>query len=170
MGFENLKLTGTLSLRRAGEEDVNFLSGVFRETLDFILDNPGLDDDHKLLVVDDQERLRDLSYAREFPNSADFVIEDGGRPVGRILIETAKGTLRIVDVAIQKADRRQGIGAMVLGGVLGHAVETGASVRLSVSHDNPVARQFYDKLGFEVENASQTQTHLIWRRSPEDSS
>ena len=77
--------------------------------------------------------------------------------------------LLIVDIALIASQRRRGIGASLVNGVLVEARAAGLPVRLSVFASNAAALRFYLRLGFKPIESSAIGMRLEWRdpRHPE---
>jgi len=102
------------------------------------------------MLLEQQYRAQCATYAVIAPNAANFIILRDGAPAGRLLVDwQAQDKLRIVDVVLTPAVRRQGIGLDTLTALAKAARVAGASrLTLSVSFSNEGAQKLYAKLGF----------------------
>jgi len=106
--------------------------------------------DMAAMLLEQQYRAQCATYAVIAPNAANFIILRDGAPAGRLLVDwRAQDKLRIVDVVLTPAVRRQGIGLDTLTALAKAARVAGASrLTLSVSFSNEGAQKLYAKLGF----------------------
>jgi ribosomal protein S18 acetylase RimI-like enzyme len=109
--------------------------------------------DHSALLVRLQHEARSAGYAAAYPEAVDEIIEVDGRPAGRILVAESGGTRHVVDVAVLRGDRGQGLAsaAITRWAAITHA--EGRSLTLLVFDDNP-AVDLYHRLGFEITGAA----------------
>jgi ribosomal protein S18 acetylase RimI-like enzyme len=76
------------------------------------------------------------------------VIEDGSLPIGRLYVDRAPDEIHVLDIALVPERRGAGIGAALLGELIGEAGQARIPVSLYVEQFNPALR-FYERLGFE---------------------
>lgn len=158
----SVDLAGNVSMRLAGPADRQFLDDLFHDTRSFIYEFSGAEDDYKRMVVEHQHSIRNTGYETTYPNAFDFIVEDAGTRVGRIQLDFANDVVHIIDVALISAARGKGIGEAVLRGIQRTATATGANVTLTCRHDNMLARQLYDKIGFELLERFPDADRMIW--------
>lgn len=129
-------ITSTLTIRRAGFEDVERLTG-----LDQSLFPPGVCFD-----------LPTFYFYVTDPHAVTLVAECDGEFAGFVIltVETpGQGTIMSIDVA--PAMQRRGVGARLMEEAEQAAARRGlASVTLQVSVNNPDARRFYERRGYRV--------------------
>ncbi|MCA9922365.1 MAG: GNAT family N-acetyltransferase [Anaerolineales bacterium] len=85
-----------------------------------------------------QEQFRGANF--------DLILLDD-QPIGRLYLEHRPDEFRIIDIALLKEYRRQGIGSYLLKKVLDDANTAVLPVRIHVEHNNP-AMKLYRRLGF----------------------
>jgi ribosomal protein S18 acetylase RimI-like enzyme len=90
------------------------------------------------------------SYRENYPDACFEIVERDGAPIGRIGTARTPDALLIVDIALIASERRRGIGASLVNGVLIEARAAGLPVRLSVLANNAAALRFYLRLGFKT--------------------
>lgn len=95
-----------------------------------------------------QHRVREATYADNYPGAADLVITVSGVPAGRVLVWRSEAEHRIVDIAILPAYRDRGLGTLVLRSLIDEAQGSAKPLRLTVAADNTAALRLYRKLGF----------------------
>ncbi|MGH6795337.1 MAG: GNAT family N-acetyltransferase [Methylocella sp.] len=83
------------------------------------------------------------SYRAQYPDARFEIVGRGGVPVGRIVIARIPAAVLIVDIALIASQRRRGIGASRVNGVLDDARAAGLKPRLSVHPNNAAALRFY---------------------------
>ena len=89
-------------------------------------------------------------YDRRYPASDHRIILLGDRPVGQLWICRSETEIRLLDIALLRDYRRQGIGTILLRGLQKEAAEHGKILRHCVHKDNSGALAFYRKLQFAV--------------------
>ncbi|WP_157263552.1 GNAT family N-acetyltransferase [Azohydromonas aeria] len=109
-----------------------------------------------------QHRLRERHYRAHFAAAAFDVIEEDGRPVGRLCLWRGAREWRVVDIALLPECRGRGIGSALLRRVLAEADTAGAAVSLHVEPASPACR-LYGRLGFQA--AGGDGFYLAMRRS-----
>lgn len=86
------------------------------------------------------------------------VLELQGEAIGLLHVEFDARPVRLLNLQIAPAHQRQGHGAAVITAVIGRAGV--APVGLQVLKANP-ARRLYERLGFEVTDATQTHWRML---------
>lgn len=149
-----------LRLRPALPADEDFLEKLHASTRDDLRAAAG----PPLLemLLDMQWRAQRAGYSQGFPDAEDMIIEVGGAPLGRLLLERSARPWRIVDLALLPAARGQGHGGAVLAALQARAAAAGAGLALSVRHDNPAARRLYLVAGFVAAGADTLAEQMIW--------
>ncbi len=158
----SVDLAGNVSMRLAGPADKQFLEDLFHDTRSFIYDHSAAEHDYKRMVVEHQHSIRNTGYENAFPNAFYFIVEDAGTRVGRAQLDFSYDVVHVIDVALIAAARGKGIGKAVIRGIQRTAAVTGANVTLTCRHDNMLARQLYDKVGFELLERGPMDDRMIW--------
>ncbi|MEA5444770.1 ribosomal protein S18-alanine N-acetyltransferase [Gammaproteobacteria bacterium AB-CW1] len=79
-----------------------------------------------------------------------WVMEAGGVIAGHAIVSVAAGESHVLNICIDPAWQKLGLGRRMMQHVMGHARGAGASrMILEVRPSNSAARQLYDSLGFE---------------------
>ena len=86
-------------------------------------------------------------YRANYPRAEWLIIEDGGRPIGRLYLEEWEREIRIIDISLAPDARGRGIGGAILADVMEDAGSRGKFVSIHVEVNNP-ARSLYERLGF----------------------
>jgi ribosomal protein S18 acetylase RimI-like enzyme len=76
------------------------------------------------------------------------IIELGGRPIGRIVVDRPGTMVHIVDQAIVPELRNRGIGSAIMRALMDEARTARLPVRLKVASSNDPSLRLYKRLGF----------------------
>lgn len=138
-------MNGQSTLRWAQPADQWFLRALFVGTHpEFALLAPEV----AAGLIDLQLRAQASAYRAHYPEAIDHIIELAGVPVGRCWTHQSDTELRLLDLAVLRSHRRQGIARRVLTDLQTSAAEGGMPMRLSVWRENAPAGRLYDELGF----------------------
>jgi ribosomal protein S18 acetylase RimI-like enzyme len=156
------KLPEPFELRAAGAGDRAFLEDLYfssREDLHQALPDPTMV--RQLVAM--QRRMQEAGFAQNFPDAQHLVLQRAGQPIGRLVIDSAAGDLRVVDIAVAPAARRSGAAKAVLKALQAAASERNQSVSLAVAASNQPARALYLGLGFTVRSRDPVVEQMAWR-------
>ena len=109
-----------------------------------------------------QQRFQAAGYRTDFPSASYLLLERDGAPCGRIVVDAAAHTLRLVDIALLPAARGQGVGSHVLRALQDCAAGAGLPLSLAVHRSNPRARQLYLALGFESRSGNAISEQMVY--------
>lgn len=149
-----LNLPKQLTLRNAQRTDDGFFRQLYAETRDdlALLNGSGVALDS---LIELQFKAQREGYRRDFPDADYFVIELSGIDCGRLIISQDKTSLRVVDIALLKAMRQQGVGTAVFEGLQRFTAANKQVLCLTMNpHDLPLSR-FYRRLGFQIDSEKQ---------------
>lgn len=127
-----------LSLRKATEEDWDFLLELRRETMRPHVENSGR-------AYDEEAQSQRLSYKYDCAE----IVQYGGRDIGLLKVDRSERPWVLVQIQIASEFQRRGLGEELLRQLLAEAKKQRASVQLSVLRANP-ARRLYERLAFVV--------------------
>jgi ribosomal protein S18 acetylase RimI-like enzyme len=144
-------------LRPIGPEDDLFLRALFESVRGSMFDLLPLPADQKAQLIDMQYRAQRSQYEAAHPNAAHQIVEWQGHPVGVMRVSDEGGSLRLVDIALSREARGQGLGTHLIGELLSR----GAPVHLQVEHSNP-ARSLYSRLGFVEVGEPSVYVEMVW--------
>jgi ribosomal protein S18 acetylase RimI-like enzyme len=116
-------------------------------------------------VVELQVRAQQREYAVAHPRATHEILVADGVDVGRLVLDEAPDSLRVVDLSVARDHRGRGIGSAVLREVIAEADAGGRAVRLSVWSANSGARRLYESLGFAAEAVGSADGHVEMTRS-----
>jgi ribosomal protein S18 acetylase RimI-like enzyme len=127
-----------LTRRPAITDDVPFLMGLRRRTMDAHLSASGAS-------TDDDEHLARLMDRFD---CAEVLLQDGV-PVGLLKVSRDRAQWKLIQIQLVPQLQGQGLGADLLARVIAEADNANVTVALSVLKTNP-ARALYERLGFAV--------------------
>ncbi|MGH6811153.1 MAG: GNAT family N-acetyltransferase [Methylocella sp.] len=154
---------GRVRRRPEREADEKFLFDLFRSSRPPGEDLSFLDATLREQLMRQQFAGQSASYRASYPDARFEIVEWDGAPIGRIVTARTPDAVLIVDIALIASQRRRGIGASLLNGVLDEARAAGLPVRLSVFASNAQALRFYLRLGFKPIERSAIDMRLEWR-------
>jgi ribosomal protein S18 acetylase RimI-like enzyme len=138
---------GAISLRPERDEDHDFRYRLFCDSrppeFALLLAPPAFDQ-----VMRFQFKAQTVSYRAEFPHARFDIIELGGRPIGRIVVDRPGTMVHIVDQAIVPELRNRGIGSAIMRALMDEARTARLPVRLKVASSNDPSLRLYKRLGF----------------------
>ena len=130
------------------KEDLEFLYTVYASTRLEELAVTGWSAAEIETFLRSQFGLQHKQYMQNYKNKAFDIILYHKMPVGRLYVDRRPDDIRIVDIALLKEYRRQGIGARIIKKLIAEAEEKKVRLSLHVEHNNP-AMGLYERLGFE---------------------
>jgi len=137
-----------VTLRPRTDADADFLEAVYFAHRWEEVAQTGWPEPVRLAFLSDQHRLQRLHYDQHYPDASYAVVEEHGRPIGRLYTLCSAGDMRIMDIGLMPEARGRGLGGALLDAVLRQAPTLGASkISIHVEQNNP-ARRLYERLGF----------------------
>jgi ribosomal protein S18 acetylase RimI-like enzyme len=143
-----------LNLRQANSKDFDFLYKVKKKTLkEYISKTWGWDEDWQ----------KDY-FARKFKPELIKIIMKSGREIGSISIieEIEYYFLSLIEILPEY--QNQGIGTRLIKDLLSRAKRNKKPVYLQVIKTNKKARKLYERLGFVVEEQTETHLKMIYKK------
>jgi GNAT superfamily N-acetyltransferase len=122
------------------------------------LDAAGFDERTVERLMQHQYDLQRAGYRFAYPSSASEAIVVDGDVVGRLITHDSAERVVLVDIMIDPAHQRLGIGSRVLADVIARARIR--PVELRVDHSSQ-AEPWYRRHGFEQVGADDLQAHLV---------
>lgn len=101
-------------------------------------------------------------YQEQFATAQFDVIEQNGKPIGRLYVDRREDEIRIIDIALLSQYRGQGIGTHYMRKILAEAREEQLPVRIHVEANNP-AMGLYKRLGFRQIDTNGVYWLMEWR-------
>lgn len=154
-----------LTLRPETEGDTDFVSQLYRSTRDDLL-LLGLPEPMLASMLDMQFSAQQSSYRAQFPDADYVVVENMGRPIGRLICHRTESQIRLVFIALLPEMRGQGHGRHLIEALQAEAKTAGKTLSLSVGLHNTGAWRLYDRLGFQAVHDDGVDLEMGWRATP----
>ena len=152
-----------MSLRPATAADDAFLRRVYAGTREDELAPLPWSEAEKQAFLSMQFDAQDRHYRAHFPGARFDVVERGGAPIGRLIVDRDEDEIRLLDIALLPEHRGGGAGTALLRELLAEAAAQSKRVAIHVERANP-ARRLYERLGFRVESDEDAiYLFMIWR-------
>jgi ribosomal protein S18 acetylase RimI-like enzyme len=135
------------SLRATLSEDAEFLYRVYASTRAEELAMTNWGDAQKEQFCRMQFQAQTTDYRANYPDALHSIIESGGSPVGRLIIDRKESEIRITDIAILPEARNRGIGTRILQELMEEGRAASKALSIHVEKFNPALR-LYLRLGF----------------------
>lgn len=151
-----------LGLRDATAGDQEFLDALYfssREDLQQMAADPAF----VAQLIKLQQRAQQIGIEDHYPDARHLILEDAGRPVGRVVLHAGPADIRLVDISILPEARGSGMATQVLRALQAGAAAQGLGMSLAVSKTNPAARSLYLGLGFKVVSEDEVFEQMAWR-------
>ncbi len=137
-----------IELRPAAGKDEEFLYRVYADTrIDEITVN-GWTGEEVEAFLRQQFSLQHRQYHEHYEGAQFDIILYNKAPAGRLYVYRGKKEIRIMDIALLREFRRQGVGSKLMDDLIAEADEKQLPLNLHVEHNNP-AMGLYEQLGFE---------------------
>lgn len=133
--------------RAATAADAAFFAALYASTRAEELALSGWPDALRVGFLAQQAAAQQAHYLQHYADAEWWVLEQDGRPTGRLILARWPSQYRIVDIALVPQARSGGLGSAILSGVLAEAEAVGKAVSIHVEKANPAMR-LYRRLGF----------------------
>lgn len=114
-------------------------------------------------IVDMQFKARRQAVRLEFPEGESRILLLDGREAGWLYVAELPGEIRLVEIMVLAAFRRQGIGTAAICELIAAARGAGKPLRLSVDVMNADAIRLYQRAGFRRTNGDEVR-HFMEHR------
>ena len=152
-----------IDLRKITEPDTVFLQRLYRSTREQELLQVPWSEAEKQAFCQMQFDAQHCHYQTHYPDAQWLLIEQQGRPIGRLYLERWPKEHRIIDIALIPEARRQGIGAALLRDLQSAAATDGSrGIGIHVEKANP-AMALYHRLGFATVEDKGVYDLLFWQ-------
>ena len=101
-------------------------------------------------------------YAATYSSAETKIIEKDHEPIGRMIVQRASGTWRLLDISLLPEHRGRGIGGELIRTLIKECGTSGAVLQLQVLNTNP-AQRLYVRLGFLKTGEDQIYTQMELR-------
>ena len=155
-----------IALRKATVGDLPFLARLYRDTRQDV-EGWGWPQEQQEWFLQMQFDARQRSYAAAFPHAKDHIAYVEETQVGRMLVDYEPAGLHLIDIALLREYRNQGIGSGLIGGLQKECAQQGWTLRLQVLADNP-AIQLYRRMGFAETGADALYAQMLWSSAEDE--
>ena len=131
---------GILSFRPLTDTDLDFLRRLYAGTRDNEMALLDWSEEQKRDFLNTQFEAQHKHYQEHYANAAFDIILLDDQSIGRVYLDRWKDEFRLIDIALIKEIRNQGIGTFLLKHLLHQASNAGLPVRIHVEHFNPALR------------------------------
>ncbi len=143
-----------LALRAEKDKDGSFLLDLYRSVRAEELAPVPWSAAMKDAFLADQLALQRADWGRRFGAADRWVVEQHGRPIGRLYLDRSAPTWRVIDIGLMTEARGRGCGQALLRWCQADAVQAGAkTIDLLVLVHNRAAERLYLRLGFIPDRA-----------------
>jgi ribosomal protein S18 acetylase RimI-like enzyme len=154
-----------LTFRPIGNADLPFLARLYASTRLEELAVTGWSEAEKSAFLEGQFKAQHAHYQQHYPDADWLVVLVAGEPAGRLYIERWPSQHRVIDIAFLPEHRGQGLGGALMRDLLDEAAAAGKAMSIHVEKFNPAMR-LYRRLGFEMQEAEETEVYNLMRWSP----
>ena len=158
-------MTPPVILRTTTTEDEAFLTTVYASTRTEELAATDWDETRKANFCQMQFSAQNSHYRQHYPTAEYSLIMAAEIAVGRLSIDRWPREIRIMDIVILPAHRRQGIASHLLKTLQSEAAASGRSLSIHVERFNPALR-LYQRLGFQTLEDKGVYLLLEWQPTP----
>jgi len=155
---------GAITLRPAIDGDYDFMRRLYHSTRAEEIQHFPFDEAQKTAFLDQQFAAQFEHYGIHYPTCERNIVENDGKPIGRLWIDEWRDQIRLVDIALMPEWRGSGVGSILLHQVLDRGVKAGKPVTIHVEAYNPALR-LYQRLGFEKVDTNGV--YLLMRWTPQ---
>jgi len=153
---------GGTRLRPITAADELFLCALYGSTRTEELAVVPWSEDQKRAFLEMQFRAQSIHYATHYVGADFQIIEQDGRPIGRLYIARWDDEIRIVDISLLPEHRSRGVGSTFLRQVLEEGRTSNRRVTIHVESFNPAMR-LYERLGFRRAGEHGVYYLMEWR-------
>ena len=157
---------GVLRLRPEQPDDRDFRFQLFCDSRLPEWDIVPLDPAVRAQLMQHQFGAQTATYAARFPRARFDIIELGGEPIGRVVVNRPGTVVHVVDHAIVPRLRNRGIGTAIMHALMEEARAASLPVRLKVASSNDPSLRLYLRLGFAPIEAIPAYIELEWPPPP----
>jgi len=162
-------LPAGVSWRDACDDDLPFFRHLYADVRAAELAAVGWPEPVRERFLDSQFVLQHQHYTAHYTPADYLVIEDDGKPVGRLYLYRDAHEANLIDIALLAEVCGRGIGSALLRHVQRAALRDGIeSVMLHVEQRNAGARRLYERMGFVIEADIGSHLRMRWRTAAVD--
>ena len=151
-----------IKLRPVTAKDESFLKRVYAQSREPEMQSSGWSVSQQKGFLDSQYTLRAMSHATQYPRAEHQIILLKSRRIGTLLHQIESAQLNLIDIALIKTERGNGIGSQVIISLCEKAQTLSMPVHLFVQADNLSAMKLYEKLSFTRSRITGSHYEMIW--------
>ena len=138
-----------IAYRPMTDDDLPFVADLYASTRAEEVAATGWPPEAQSAFLRQQHEAQHRHYQASYAPAEWLIIEQDGRPIGRVYLADLDDSIRVIDISLVPASRGSGIGGAVMSDIIGQARDRSMSVSIHVEKNNP-ARRLYRRLGFAV--------------------
>ena len=155
----------TITFRPYTATDLPFIQAVYASSREPEMAVVSWSEEDKKRFLEMQCLAQLAHYEAHYLGAEHLIILKDGQPIGRLYIHRTAKEMRLMDITLLPAYRRQGIGSQIVGDLLRESDQTHRPVTLHVEVINPDACRLYERLGFTA--VTQRGVHIFMERLPQ---
>jgi GNAT superfamily N-acetyltransferase len=136
-------------LRPETDADSDFVAHLYADIRAEEMAPVGWPEEAKRAFLLDQYTLQRAHYRQHYANAEFLLIEAANETVGRLYLHRTAAEIRLMDIALLRPRRGQGIGGMLLRALFDIGDADGRAITLHVEPGNPIGR-LYGRNGFSL--------------------
>jgi len=137
----------TVLLRPTRPDDQEFLFKLYASTRLHEIAGFGWPEAQQEMFLRMQFNAQQRWYERMYGQAEHQIVEQGGQPIGRLMVLREKDSALLVDIALLAEHRGKGIGGELVSELIEQCRRDGIPLKLQVLKTNPALR-LYERLGF----------------------
>lgn len=155
----------TITFRPYIAADMPFIQTIYASSREAEMTMVPWTEAQKTQFLDMQCQAQLHHYQTHYQGAEHLIILKDTQPVGRLYIHRTPLEMRLMDITLLPAHRRQGTGSHIIGDLLRESDQTNRPVTLHVEVINPDAYRLYERLGFTA--VTQQGIHIFMERLPQ---
>jgi ribosomal protein S18 acetylase RimI-like enzyme len=156
----------TINYRPVQDADRAFLAGLYASTRAEEMQHVPWTAEQKAQFLTMQFDAQTHHYGQEYDSSGFFIIEQDGKPIGRLYRELQGEDIHLIDISLVPEVRGGGLGTTLLREIQEEAAANGFTVSIYVEHYNP-AKRLYHRLGFREIGENGVYHLMRWEKPAE---
>jgi len=140
-------MIAAIRLLDAGDQDLEFLYGVYADSRADELSAVPWPPEAIDAFLRMQFHAQHTYYRQHYGDAQYSIVLHREEPIGRLYVHRGEATLTLIDIALLRRHRGQGVGSALLAELLAEAEASNKRVRLHVEQENQ-AFGWYKRLGF----------------------
>ena len=138
-----------VAYRPMTDDDLPFVADLYASTRAEEVAATGWPPEIQAAFLRQQHEAQHRHYQAFYTPAEWLIVEQAGRPIGRLYLTESEGSIRVVDISLVPGSRGSGIGGAIMSDIIGQARARSLPVSIHVEKNNP-ARRLYQRLGFAI--------------------